>query len=141
MRKQLFIKGPHNILFVAGIVGLLFFLGALFNQLNFECDFSILSIETKCQQPLNNRCIYEYSVKSKSGLLSKIGLDGNLFVSEDLAVGKSIQKNKFSFVYQVDGKRTNWTFANYYLGIFFISILAFGLWRYLTFKAVLKEIK
>lgn len=110
------------------------FLSAIFNQLNFECNFSILAIDIKCQQPLNNRCIYEYSVKNKDDLVRKIELDGNMFGTEDLAVGKSIQKEKFSFEYQVDGKKMVWRFANYYFWILSFSAMAFGLWRYLTLR-------
>lgn len=127
-------KGPHNILFVASIVGVLFFLAALFHQLCFEYDFKILAIEIKCEQPLNNRCIYEYSVESKDGFLGKIELDGYMFRSEELVVGNSIKKNKLSFEYQVNGKKMVWGFGSRYLMILFFSLLALGLWRYLTPK-------
>jgi hypothetical protein len=110
MRKPFFLKGPHNILLVAGIVGCLFLLKVLFDQLYSEYDFKILAIELNCQQPLNNRCTYEYSVKRKDGSLSKIGLSGYMFRSEELVVGNSIAKNKFSFGYQVNGEKSTWGF-------------------------------
>jgi hypothetical protein len=134
MGKPFLVKGPHNVLLVAGLVGGLFFLGALFQQLFFEYDFRIMAIELKCQQPLNNRCIYEYSVMRKDGSLSKVELDGYMFRREELAVGNSIKKNKFSFEYQVNGERMVWGFADYYLWILLLSFCTLGLWRYLTPK-------
>jgi hypothetical protein len=88
MKKIFFIKGPHNILFVAGIVSALFCLEGLFDELYFECDFRILAIGLKCQQPLNNRCVYEYSVVHKDGSLRTIELNCYVFMQEELVVGK-----------------------------------------------------
>jgi hypothetical protein len=136
MKKPFFSKGPHNILFAAGIVGCLFFLEALFHQMYLEYDFRVLAIETKCEQPLNNRCIYKYSVKHKDGSVSKVELDGYLFREEELAVGNSIKKEKFSFEYLVNGERTVWGFANYFLLIFFASISSLWIWRHLTTKRI-----
>jgi hypothetical protein len=133
MRKPFFVTGPHNILFVAGIVGCLFFLQAIFHLWYFECEIRILSIELVCQQPLNNRCQYEYLGQYKDGTLSKVDL-AYMFRRDELAIGDSVKKDKFSFEYQLNGKKIVWEFANHYLSILFFSLLVLGLWRYLTSK-------
>ena len=133
MRKPFFVAGLHNILLVAGIVGCLIFLQATFHTWYFECEIRILEIELVCQQPLNNRCQYEYFGEYKDGTLSKIDF-AYLFGTGELTVGDSVKKNKFSFEYQLNGKKMVWEFASHYLKILFFSLLALGLWRYLTPK-------
>jgi hypothetical protein len=132
MRKPFFVSGPHNLLFVAGIVGCLICLRGVFLQLTYEYDFKVLAIGLKCQQPLNNRCVYEFSVMLKDGSVDEIQLEGYMFRHEEVAVGNTIKKGKFSFGYQVNGKRMNWAFAVNYLWVFLFSLSALGLWRNVT---------
>lgn len=134
MRKPFFVTGPHNIVFVAAIVGCLICSAALFHQWYFESEIRILAVENACEQPLNNRCQYEYLAEHKDGTLSRISFDIYMFRKDELAVGSSIKKSKFSFEYQMNGRKMAWGFAGHYLKILFFSLLALGLWRYLTPK-------
>lgn len=132
MRKPFFVTGSHNILLVASIVGCLIFLAAVFHQLYSDYEIRILAIENVCEQPLNNRCQYLYLVEHKDRTLSKISFDIYMFRKDELAVGNSIKKDKFSFEYQLNGNKMVWGFASHYLSILFFSLLALGLWRCLT---------
>lgn len=133
MRKPFFVTGLHNLFFAAGIVGCLIFLQATFHTWYFECEIRILKIELVCQQPLNNRCQYEYFGEHKDGTLSKIDF-AYLFGTGELTVRDSVKKDKFSFEYQLNGKKMVWGFASHYFSILFFSLLALGSWRYLTPK-------
>ena len=131
MRKPLFVTGLHNFFFAAGVVGCFIFLQAVFHQFYFECEIRILSIELVCQQPLNNRCQYGYWGKHKDGTLRKFDLS-YMFRRDELSVGDSVKKEKFGFVYQLNRKKMVWGVAGHYLKILAFSLLALGLWRYLT---------
>lgn len=133
MRKPFFVTGLHNFFFVAGIVGCLIFLQAIFHQWYFESEIRILAIELVCEQPLNNRCQYEYLGQHKDGTVSKVDL-AYMFKRAELAIGDSVKKDKFGFEYQLNGEKMVWGFASHYLSILFFSLLALGLWRYLTPK-------
>ena len=133
MRKPFFVTGLHNFFFAAGIVGCFIFLQAALHTWYFECEIRVLKIELVCQQPLNNRCQYEYLGEYKDGTLSKIDF-AYLFRTGELTVGDSVKKDKFSFEYQLNRKKMVWEFASHYLSILFFSLVALGLWRYLTLK-------
>lgn len=128
IQKPLFVKGAHNVLLVAFVAGLLLSLTALFRQLYAELDFTILAVETKCEKPLNNRCVYEYIVKRSDGALNKVEFDGHMFRPDELAVGNSIAKRKFEFSYRVNGLEKSWDFAIWFVTLAFFSLLFLGLW-------------
>ncbi|MET3109548.1 hypothetical protein AAKU58_004405 [Oxalobacteraceae bacterium GrIS 1.18] len=136
MNQSLFIKGPHNILFILGIVGCLFFVEALVHQMYLDYDFQILDIKLKCEQPLNNRCVYEYMVRNKNNSINKIELDGFMFKKEELEVGYFIKKEKFSFEYRINGENKVWGFAKYHLLILLASFSALVFWVILSRKLV-----
>ena len=132
MRKPFFVTGPHNALLVAGIVGFLFFFDGIISAFNVGYDMRILEVQPVCEQPLNNRCVYQYSVEQGNGTLSKIKLPGYMFSDSELAVGNKIKKSRYSFEYQVNEKLVSWGFSGHYLTIFVLSLFALSLWRYST---------
>ena len=140
LTKPFFLTGLHNFFFVAGITGCLICLQAIFHQWYFECEIRIFSIELVCQQPLNNRCQYKYIGQYKDGTLSQVDL-AYMLRRDELAIGDSVKKNKFSLVYQLNGKKMFWEFISHYLIILFFSLLALGLWRYLTLEQVIPKVK
>jgi hypothetical protein len=134
MNKSFFVQGPHNILLMAGILGCLMCIPALLNQWYFDSEVRILAIENVCQQPLNNRCQREYLVEHKDKTLSKISSSFFSFKSDDLAVGDSLTKHRFSFGYQVNGKAPTFGYTRRDSAILFLSLLALGLWRYFSLR-------
>jgi len=127
MPKHIFEVGPHNILLGIGIIGCLIFCYGAFDVLFSELDVSVVEKETICEQPLNNRCRYQYLVEH-NGQHKIISVSGYLFDSEDLVAGNSVKKGRFSFKYRVNGYTKIWPFAADYFGILFFSFLALGLW-------------
>ncbi len=124
--------GPHNIFFVAGIIGFLICLEGLFCELYFDYDIRILGVQLICEQPLNNRCFYQYLVKQGDGTLNRVKFHGYMFRDNELVVGNTIKKDKLSFEYQVNGSKVSWEFAGHYVTILLFSVLVFALWRRLT---------
>ena len=132
IRKRYFVTGPHNILLVGSIVGCLYFFYGVISAFVVDYDMRILNVQTICEQPLNNRCVYQYSIDKGDGSLNNIEFTGYLFRDSELVVGNQIKKSKFSFVYQVNGNIVSWGYAWHYLTFFIFSIFALVLWRYST---------
>jgi len=127
MPKKLFEVGPHNILLGVGLIGCLIFCYGVFDVLWSELDVRIVKKETVCEQPLNNRCRYQYLVEH-DGQHQSISVSGYVFDPEDLVVGNSVKKGRFSFQYKVNGYTKTWPFAADCIGILLFSFLALGLW-------------
>jgi hypothetical protein len=127
MPKNIFEAGPHNILLGVGLIGCSIFCYGVFDVLRSELDVRVVGKQTICEQPLNNRCRYQYSVEH-DGQHQIISVSGYVFDSDDLVVGNSVKKGQFSFKYKVNGYTKIWSFAADYIGILLFSFLAFGLW-------------
>ncbi|MDB6008713.1 MAG: hypothetical protein JWL65_963 [Gammaproteobacteria bacterium] len=127
MPKNIFEGGPHNILLGVGLIGCLIFCYGVFGVLCSELDVRVVEKKTMCEQPLNNRCRYQYLVEH-DGQHQIISVSGYVFDSGDLVVGSSVKKGRFSFEYQVNGYTKFWPFAADYIGILLFSFLALGLW-------------
>ena len=132
MRKPFFVTGPHNVLLAASIVGCLFSFDGVISTFRVDYDIRIMEVKSVCEQPLNNRCVFQYSVEQGNGTLNKINLPGYMFRDSELAAGNKIKKSRFSFEYRVNDKLVSWGFVGHYLTILALSLLALGLWRYLT---------
>ena len=133
MSKPYFVGGLHNVLFAAGIGGLLICACVIFRQWFLECDIQISAIDLVCQYPLNNRCGYEYLGVDKKGVFSKVDL-AYTFRRDELAMGDLVKKEKFSFTSQLNGRGVVWEFEVQYLAGLVLSLLVLGLWRILTLK-------
>jgi len=126
--KQYFETGPHNILLFFSIIGFLIFLYATFNAFSSQLDIRIVSRETVCAQPLNNRCRYQYTVKETDGRQGPLLVSGFVYDADDLIAGNSIRKERYSFQYEVNGHPKFWPFATSVGGILLLSIAALALW-------------
>lgn len=102
-------------------------------------DFKILAIENVCEKPLNNRCQYEYLIKNRDGISHKMSFSIYRFEDDELVVGNSIEKKKFSFKYKVNGNEVNWPFAGRYIVFLLTSFSMLALWRYLTISLRIRE--
>jgi hypothetical protein len=127
MPKKLFAVGPHNILLVVGLIGFLIFCYGVFDVLRSEMDARVVGKQTICEQPLNNRCRYQYLVEH-NGQSQTISVSGFVFALDDLVVGNSVKKGPLSFKYEVNGYTKTWPFAADYFGILLLSVFALGLW-------------
>ena len=133
--KLCLVKGKHNILLVIGYFCLFFSYDITYYSIFVDYDFSVLSKEYVCEQPLNNRCEYEFLISNKNGDVNKSNLITFVFNLDELAIGNSLKKSKFSFKYYING--TKFTFGLYqyfWFTCFFSGLLILGLWCYLTCK-------
>lgn len=133
MKNPLFVSGPHNLFLGAGIAACLISIQAIFHQWHSDYEFRILAIDQVCQQPLNNRCQYEYTAQHKDGTISKVDFV-YMIERKEVEVGNSIRKEKFQFEYILNEKNMAWSSARHYLSVLFFGILALGFWRFLTMK-------
>lgn len=131
-RKPFFVTGPHNALLAAGVIGCIFFFDGVISAFGVDYNMRILDVQSVCEQPLNNRCAYQYLVEQGGGTLNKINFPGYMFRDSELVVGNKIQKSRFSFEYQVNDKLVHWSFACHYVTILVLSLFVLGLWRYST---------
>ena len=139
MNKPFFSSGLHNILLAVSILGFGICFEALFHQMFIAYDLKILAIENVCEKPLNNRCQYEYSIRNSDGISHKMSFGIYRFMDDELVVGNSIDKKKFSFKYKVNGKEKIWPFAGRYIVILLASLSMLALWRNLTARLWARE--
>ncbi|MEP6633649.1 MAG: hypothetical protein ABJA62_05510 [Luteimonas sp.] len=137
MSSRVWISGFHNILLVIGVVSLFFIAEAFIHQWLLTCDAVIVKVSLVCEQPLNNRCQYEYIGRNESGDLSKIEL-GFTVNEDEVRPGDAIKKDKFGLKYYFNGRRHEWQFSSFYVQIFLLSLFSFFLWRYLTVRQIAK---
>lgn len=128
LANPLFEGGAHNLLLYLVIIGFVFFCYAVLDAWRTELDVRIVDRETVCAQPLNNRCRYQYTVTLPDKKSAKLTGSGFFFDPDDWVVGNLIRKNRFSFVYAVNGKEKIWPFVSNFIGLLFCNILAFRLW-------------
>ena len=132
MSKHLFKNGYHNLFLAAAIFCSFVFFEELSNDLLSSYDMKILKVELVCEQPLNNRCDYQYWVQGNEGKNSRIQINGNLFGFDELVAGNTIKKNKFSFAYEVNGQESKSKSVTYLFRILLVILVLLSVWRYLT---------
>ncbi len=125
---KLFEYGFHNVFLVIAII----MLGVSFNSTQkmflFECNDKIVSKELVCEQPLNNRCQFIYTLVSNEGQETKTDLLDYALQNTEAIVGNKIAKPKFSFSYQVNGEKKYWSYWPWVLKIFIPGLVFLRLW-------------
>ena len=128
MIKWEFVKGAHNLLLYIGVAILGLCLYGVLNVFWTGLDAQVLARESVCEQPLNNRCQYLYTLRKPDGEQLKTAMSAYIFDASDLAIGNYLKKNKFSFGYEVNGQKKSWPFFLHYLYLLLVSVFALGLW-------------
>ena len=134
MKLTVFVAGVHNVFLAACAAGCVIFLQGVSHQWLFECNVKIVAINYVCQQPLNNRCQYEYIGQGRNGAVGTV--DFNYMAGRDqLAESDWVTKEKFGFDYRLNGQKMTWRSWSYYLRILFFGVISLFVWRYLTVRA------
>jgi hypothetical protein len=113
-----------NNLFPAIAAFLLMFSGVeLYGRAAIELDGTVVSSNTSCMQPQNNRCATEYIVESTNRARTMyVAGSTDKALQRWLPVGTRIVKHKWAFAYSVNGKPIDdFGLAGY------LCIFAFGL--------------
>ena len=99
---------PSNALLIAGVVTLYMSIKPLATFYVDDYHYLITSKTLVCEQPLNNRCEYQFELKDPKGKIVTRTLHSYIFRANELTVGSNIEKRKGSFEYSVNGKTTTW---------------------------------
>jgi len=134
VRRIVFVEGLHNAIFIASAVGILFSTISLITHIFSEFDFTVLKIETICEKPLNNRCVDHYSVINKNGASVDLTLSAYKLRPNEVVVGNSLKKDRFSLEYWVNGKKVQWEYFFLHIMVITMSVLCFIWWQYLSRK-------
>lgn len=129
MKRIHFVDGPHNVLLYGASVGII--AASLFtgNAFVTAYNFSVLSSELVCEQPLNNRCVTRYKVKDVGSSLTRdYEPSGYLFRSDDLNNGNQVLKQPFSFSYFINGEERHWIYGSTMLVDLLVSVVALAIW-------------
>jgi hypothetical protein len=133
MKKSIWKSGYHNyFLIIAIYTGFVFFQNV---SKYFLTDYNVLiiKIDLVCQQPLNNRCNYEWIGKEINGETKAVDLSA--FCEENvIAVGDRINKKKLSLNFQLNGNDQGWPGGYFYLKFLIASVVSFIIWLYFVFK-------
>jgi hypothetical protein len=110
---------PDNYVFAA-LVAAVMFGGLAASELLargwIELDGRVISSDTTCQQPHNNRCVTRYSLERRDGsqvIYDAASNDHSLW--QRLPVGAVISKRRWELGYSVDGNQIN-DFPRYFYG-------------------------
>jgi hypothetical protein len=96
----------------------------IFQRAKIDLNGKVISSETSCVQPLNNRCATEYVVEAASGdRKTYIAGPTDKALRQLLPVGTVVVKEKWSLSYAVNGVQIN-DFPFFYKGML---LLGFGL--------------
>ena len=105
-----------------------FVVHGLSTVLYMDWNGEITAVKTECEQPLNNRCIQIYVLKLPNGQQKDVSIYGSIFDDRDLVIGNVIHKSQFSFSYEVNGKKKEWTYKFFYFKWLAASLLLGALW-------------
>jgi hypothetical protein len=128
VKRRFFISGIHNLFLFFGVAGLILTVGLAVHFILLRGDFVIVSHGLVCEQPLNNRCQYEFQVRMKDGTLGTFSPLANGVSLEKLTDGSSLAKERFSTTYSIDGVVMKWD-GGWALTVYAaISAVLLGLW-------------
>lgn len=133
MKSSIWWSGYHNYFLVIAIyTGFVFFQNVAQYFLT-DYDVLITKIDLVCQQPLNNRCNYEWIGKEANGETKIVDLS-SFSAERVITVGDYINKKKFSLNFQLNGNDQGWSSGYYYLKFLIASVVSFIIWLYFVFK-------
>jgi hypothetical protein len=127
---------PYRSFAIGGVLGLLFSGGEIYSRASIELIGTIVSSRTDCVQPYNNRCSSVYLVENSRGTRTEyIAGPTDHSLKRSLPVGTSIDKQRWSLSYVVDGQRIDNFPRYFYFGIGFLS-LCFLYWAFSLYRVV-----
>lgn len=101
---------PLNVLLYFGSLlicgGIHTFLDVISLELNFEID----AASQVCEEPLHNRCFYQFGARREDGQRSIFKPPAYLFEFPDLQIGNVIVKHRGAFDYSVNGQSRSWPY-------------------------------
>ena len=117
------------------ILAWLFAGSEIYQRAAIELIGTVVSSETSCMQPQNNRCATEYVVEANDHSRKRyIAGPTDKALPRRLPVGTAILKNKWALAYSVNGEE-----INDFPIVFYTGLLVFGLccvyWWYVLSKS------
>ena len=101
-----------------------FFLDEIYQRAVIELHGTVLSSETRCTQPENNRCFTTYVVRDDTGnLQSYVAGPSDRALQRRLPAGTIILKNRWSLRYSIDGRAVNDFPIVAYGGVILLSVV------------------
>jgi hypothetical protein len=97
-------------------------ISSILERAEIEVDGQVISAETTCEQPYNNRCVTRYVLRTRTGsqVLYAAG-PGDSSLQRRLPIGTWITKHKWDISYSIDGKRIDDFPLRFYFGILVVS--------------------
>ena len=110
----------------------------IYERAALQVDGLIVGREVVCQQPKNNRCVTNYSLKhtANNSLYTYSAGPTEQALSSELGVGTFVNKQRWHLSYEVNRKEVDDFPVLFYAGLLLIGLVAIGLW---FLKAVSKS--
>lgn len=102
----------------------------IYERAALQVNALIVGREVVCQQPKNNRCVTNYSLKdtADNSLHTYSAGPTEQALSTELKIGSSINKQRWYLSYEVNGKEVDDFPTLFYVGLLLMGIVAIGLW-------------
>ena len=112
----------YVLFFILAMLICLFAGSEMFQRAKIDLNGRVISSESSCVQPLNNRCATEYVVETTSGdRKTYIAGPTDKALRRGLPVGTIVVKEKWSLSYAVNGVEIN-DFPFFYKGMLLLGI-------------------
>jgi hypothetical protein len=106
----------------------------IYKRVSIDLNGTIVSSETSCVQPANNRCATEYIVKSQDGSRhAYIAGTTDQALPRQLPVGTVVDKHKWSLSYAVSGQERRDSPMGFYSVILVLGLMC-AIWWYAVLR-------
>jgi hypothetical protein len=115
------------------MVGFLFVVmtcSSIYERAAIQVDGTVVGREVVCQQPANNRCVTNYTLRrtADGSLYNYSAGPTNESLSSDLRVGAFVEKWRWHLIYKVDGNEVDDFPVLLFVGMLLMGFFAIGLW-------------
>jgi hypothetical protein len=125
----------HGLLIVVAVLTWLFAGSEIFQRATIELHGKVVSSETSCVQPQNNRCATEYVVERNDHVQKRyVAGPTDKSLRRGLPVGSEIDKDKWALAYAIDGVPINDFPSAFYGGLLAFGFCCALLWSALAMR-------
>jgi len=129
-------KSYRGLIAVAALVWL-FAGNEIYQRAAVELNGSVVSSETSCMQPQNNRCATKYVVEGHDHIRATyIAGPSDKALPRRLPVGTEIVKAKWALAYSINGQQINDFPIVFYAGILLLGPCCAGWWYALSKSSI-----
>lgn len=129
------IENNRRFLIIVAVLLWLFAGTEIYQRAVIELNGTVVSSETSCIQPQNNRCATEYVIEAPNhSRIMYIAGPTDKALRRRLPVGTKIVKAKWALTYSINGQRINDFPIFFYGGLLVLGLCCVG-WRHTLYKS------